>query len=99
MSVFEIGVLVYVLLVFISVFYNIKFHLGKESRDERGEKIRDRSYSFIYPLIIFGWLILTIIDNYMNLFSLESYKIAVFFLLTGPNIIVSIILFNLKRTA
>ena len=99
MSVFEIGILVYVLLVFISVFYNIKFHLGKESRDERGEKITNRSYSFIYLLIIFGWLILSFIDEYIYSFSLENYKIAIFFLLTGTNIIVSIILFNLKRTA
>src|SRR5699024_9949575 len=99
MSVFEIGILVYVLLVFISVFYNIKFHLGKKSRDERGEKIANRSYSFIYLLIIFAWLILSFIDEYIYSFSLDIYTISIFFLLISTNIIVSIIIFNLKRTA
>ncbi|MFD2627555.1 hypothetical protein [Oceanobacillus kapialis] len=94
-----IGILVYVLLFFASVFYNIKFHFVKESRDERGKKILHTSYAFSYLIIIFGWLIITLADEYIKPFSLESYKMAIFFLLTGTNIIISIILFNLKRTS
>lgn len=89
----------YILFFFASVFYNIKFHFSKESRDERGEKILHKSYAFSYLLIIFGWLIITLVDEYINPLSLQSYKMAIFFLLTGTNIIISIILFNQKKVS
>ncbi|MFD1032174.1 hypothetical protein [Metaplanococcus flavidus] len=93
----ETSILVYFLIFMASVFYSLKFQFGKESKDERGKGILNTSYAFAYPIIIFGWLFITLTDEYMNPFSLGDYKIAMLFLLSGTNIIHAIILFSLKK--
>lgn len=96
-ALMNISIVVYSLIFIASVFYSLKFQFGKESKDERGKGILNKSYAFAYPIIIFGWLIITLTDEYINPFSLEGYKIAILILLTGTNIIHAIILFSLKR--
>lgn len=93
----NVGIVVYFLIFMASMFYSLKFHFRKESRDERGKGILDTSYAFAYPIIILGWLIITLTDIYINPFSLEGYKIAIMILLTGTNIIHAIILFSLRK--
>ncbi|MDU1848425.1 MAG: hypothetical protein E6778_23200 [Niallia nealsonii] len=93
----NVSIVVYFLIFLASMFYSLKFQLGKESKDERGKGILNTSYAFAYPIIIFGWLIITLVDKYINSFSLEGYKIAMLILLTGTNIIHGIILFSLKK--
>lgn len=93
----NVSIVLYFLIFMISVFYSLKFQFGKESKDERGKGILNTSYAFAYPIIILGWLIITLTDEYINAFSLEGYKIAMLILLTGANIIHSIILFSLKK--
>lgn len=93
----NVGIVMYFLIFMVSMFYSLNFHFRKESRDERGKGILDTSYAFSYPIIILGWLIITLTDIYVYPFSLEGYKIAMMFLLTGTNIIHSIILFSLRK--
>lgn len=95
----DLSIVVYFLIFMASVLYSLKFQFGSESKDERGKGILNTSYSFAFPIIIFGWLIITITDQYINPFSLEGYKIAMFILLTGTNIIHALILFSLKKNA
>ncbi|MDI7744179.1 hypothetical protein QMK38_19390 [Lysinibacillus fusiformis] len=93
----NVSIVVYFLIFMASVLYSLKFHFGKESRDERGAGLLNKSYATAYPIIIFGWLIIAIVDEYINPFSLGGYKIAIMILLTGTNIIHAIILFSLKK--
>ncbi|WP_010652018.1 hypothetical protein [Oceanobacillus massiliensis] len=93
----NVSIVVYFLIFMASVSYSVKFHFGKESKDERGNGILHASYAFAYPIIIFGWLIITLTDEYINSFSLDGYKMAMMILLTGTNIIHAIILFSLKK--
>ncbi len=93
----NVSIVVYYLIFMASVFYSLKFQFGKESKDERGKGILNTSYAFTYPIIIFGWLIITLTDVYINPFSLDGYKIAMLILLTGTNIIHAIILSSLKK--
>src|SRR5690625_5913831 len=60
-----IGILVYILLFFASVFFSLKFQFGKEGKDERGKEILNISYGFAFPLVILGWFIISLINEYM----------------------------------
>lgn len=92
-----IGILVYILLFFASVFFGLKFQFGEESKDERGRKILNTSYGFAFPLVILGWFIIYLIDEFLAPFSLESYKMTIWFLVTGTYIVHAVTLFILKR--
>jgi|SRR5699024_2140686 len=94
-----IGIVVYILLFFASVFFSLKFQFGEESNDERGKKILNTSYGFAFPLVILGWFIIALVDDYIKPFSLESYQTAIWFLVTGTYIVHAVILFSLKRTS
>lgn len=94
-----VGIVVYILVFFASVFFSLKFQFGEESNDERGRKIQNTSYGIAFPLVILGWFIIYLIDSYVSPFSFESYKIAVWYLITGTYIIYTIILFSLKRSS
>lgn len=94
-----IGILVYILLFFASVFFSLKFQFGKEGKDERGKEILNISYGFAFPLVILGWFIISLINEYMVSLSLESYQTAIWFLITGTYIVHATILLYLKRTA
>src|SRR5690625_6837648 len=72
-----IGILVYILLFFASVFFSLKFQFGKEGKDERGKEILNISYGFAFPLVILGWFIISLINEYMVSLSLESYQTAI----------------------
>ena len=92
-----IGIIAYVFIFFVSVFFSIKFQFGEESKDERGKNILNTSYKIAFPLFILGWFIIYLIDEFITPFSLESYKMAIWFVLTGAYIIHAASLFNLKR--
>src|SRR5699024_11713449 len=94
-----IGILVYILLFFAFVFFSLKFQFGKEGKDERGKEILNISYGFAFPLVILGWFIISLINEYMVSLSLESYQTAIWFLITGTYIVHATILLYLKRTA
>lgn len=92
-----IGIIAYVFIFFVSVFFSIKFQFGEESKDERGKNILNKSYTIAFPIFILGWFIIYLIDEFITPFSLESYKMAIWFVLTGAYIIHAASLFNLKR--
>lgn len=96
-SLLSIGIIGYVLLFFASVFFSLKFQFGEESNDERGKKILNTSYGFAFPLVILGWFIIYLIDEFVSSFSLESYQTAIWILVTGTYIIHAVTLFSLKK--
>jgi len=93
----SIGAVVYVLLFFAAVFFSLKFQFGEESNDERGKKILNTSYGFAFPLVILGWFIIYLVDEFIAPFSLESYQSAIWFLVTGTYIVHAVTLLSLKR--
>ena len=94
-----IGIVLYIVVFFASVFYSLKFQFGEESNDERGKKILNASYSIAFPIFIGGWFIIYLIEEYVTPLSFESYKLAIWFLITGAYIVHAVSLFNLKRTS
>ena len=92
-----IAIIAYILVFFASVFFSLKFQFGEESKDERGKNILNKSYTIAFPIFILGWFIIYLIDEFITPFSLESYKFAIWFVLTGAYIIHAASLFNLKR--
>lgn len=96
-TLLSIGVTIYILLFFASVFFSLKFQFGKESNDERGKKILNTSYGFAFPLVTLGWFIIYLAGEYIAPFSLESYQTAIWFLVTGTYIVHAVTLFSLKR--
>lgn len=96
-ALLSIDAVVYVLFFFASVFFSLKFQFGEESNDERGKKILNTSYGFAFPLVILGWFIIYLIDEFVSPFSLESYQTAIWFLVTGTYIVHAVTLFSLKK--
>ncbi len=93
----SISIIIYILLFFASVFFGLKFQFGEESKDERGRQILNTSYGIAFPLVILGWFIIYLIDDFLIPFSLDSYKMTIWFLITGTYIVHAVTLFILKR--
>ena len=94
-----LGIILYVVLFFGSVFYSLKFQFGEESNDERGKKILNASYGIAFPIFILGWFFIYLIEEYVTPLSFESYKLAIWFLITGAYIVHAVSLYNFKRTS
>ena len=94
---FQIFRLLYVLIFFAAVYYSLRFEWGKEGKDERGKTIAGTSYSIVFPLFPLGWFILELINDYIQPLDYETYKLLIWFLLTGLYIIHAINLMVLKR--
>jgi|SRR5699024_3434707 len=95
----SIGKITYILLFFASVIFSLIFQFGKESNDERGKKILNKSYGFAFPLVILGWFIIYLIDDFITPLSLEGYQTAIWFVVTGTYIVHALTLFSLKRVS
>lgn len=89
--------LAYVLLFFYAMFIQFKFEWGEEGKDERGKNIANKSYSIVFPLIPFGWLLIELYNRYISSLDYETYKLAIWFLLTGLLILHAINLTILKK--
>lgn len=96
-SMIKIAIFGYILLFFISVIYSLKFQFSRENHNEQGEKILNISYRIAFPLVLLGWFVIDLIDSYILPFSLESYKTAIWLLVTGTFVVHAISLFILKN--
>lgn len=92
-----LGRAVYIIVFFVSVFFSLKFQFSEESNDERGKKILNKSYGIAFPIFILGWFIIYLIEGFITPLSFESYKTAIWFLITGAYIVHAVSLFNLRR--
>lgn len=57
--------------------------MGEESKDERGKGISNKSYGVVFPLLPFGWLLIELYDHYISHLSYDTYKLVIWFLITG----------------
>lgn len=89
--------LIYVIIFFAAMYYSLRFEWGKEGKDERGKIIAGTSYGIVFPLLPLGWLIITLINDYIQPLDYETYKLLIWFLLTGLYIIHAINILVLKR--
>lgn|SRR5690625_4419116 len=89
--------LIYVIIFFGAIYYSLRFEWGKEGNDERGKTIAGSSYSIVFPLLPLGWLIVELINDYIQPLDYETYKLLIWFLLTGLYIFHAINLMVLKR--
>jgi len=87
----------YVLLFFYAMFIQFKFEWGEEGKDERGKNIASKSYSIVFPLIPLGWLFIELYSDYISALDYETYKLAIWFLLTGLMILHAFNITVLKR--
>lgn len=93
------GILLYIVIFFASVWFSVKFQFGEESNDERGKEILNKSYGIAFPIFIIGWLIIYLLDEFVTPFSIENYKLAIWFVLTGAYIVHAGCLFRLRRVS
>ncbi|MCM3739844.1 hypothetical protein M3210_06125 [Oceanobacillus luteolus] len=89
--------LTYVVIFFIAIFYALKFEFGRESKDERGKSIMNRSYGIIFPLLPLGWFLIEMYDQYIQHLNYETYKLVIWFLISGLMILHATILTVLRR--
>lgn len=87
----------YILVFFTAVVFSVKFQFGEESNDERGKKILNTSYAIAFPLVILGWFIITLVDDFVRPFSFDEYKIVIWYLVTGTYIVHATALLILRR--
>lgn len=80
LAVIRVG---YVLVFFYAMFVQFKFEWGEEGKDERGKNIANKSYSIVFPLIPLGWLLIELYSSYISALDYDTYKLAIWFLLTG----------------
>lgn len=94
-----LGVLriLYVIIFSIAVFISLKFELGEESKDERGQGISNKSYGIVFPLMPLGWFLIELYDRFIHHLNYETYKLAIWFLITGLMILHASIISILKR--
>ena len=95
----SIGKIAYILLFFAAVIFSLTFQFGKESDEERGKTILNKSYGFAFPLVIFGWFIVSITDDFITPLSLRGFQTAIWFVVTGTYIVHAATLLGLKKTS
>lgn len=89
--------ILYVILFFIAVFISLKFELGEENKDERGQGISNKSYGIVFPLMPLGWFLIEMYDKFIHHLDYETYKLVIWFLISGLMILHAAILSVLKR--
>ncbi|MEH6944290.1 hypothetical protein [Bacillus sp. JJ722] len=89
--------IIYVLIFFIAVFISLKFEMGEENKDERGKSISNKSYGIVFPLMPFGWFLIELYDQFISHLDYDTYKLVIWFLISGLMILHGIIITVLKR--
>ncbi|MFD1067063.1 hypothetical protein [Oceanobacillus locisalsi] len=89
--------IVYVIIFFIAVFISLKFEMGEEHKDERGQSISNKSYGIVFPLIPLGFLLIELYDHFISHLDYGTYKTVIWFLITGLMILHASIITVLKR--
>jgi len=87
----------YYLIFLASIFIYLKFSWGKEGNDERGKVIMHTAYSIVFPLIPLVWLLIFLVDKYIEPLNYEEFKWAIWYLITGSFILLSAIIIIKKR--
>lgn len=87
----------YVIVFLTAVFLSLKFEFSKESKDERGKTILNMSYRYAFPLFLIGWLALELYNEYIGAIGYETYKLAIWLLLTTTIIIQAMIVTVARR--
>ncbi len=75
--------ILYVLIFFIAIFVVLKFEVGEESKDEREKSISNKSYGLVFPLLPLGWLGIELYDQFILQLNYDTYKLVIWFLITG----------------
>ncbi len=89
--------ILYVLVFFLAIFIVLKFEFGEKSKDERGKSISNKSYSLVFPLLPLGWLCIELFDQFIQHLQYETYKLVIWFLITGLMILHATNISILKR--
>lgn len=89
--------IVYVIIFFVAIFISLKFELGEEHKDERGQSISNKSYGIVFPLMPLGWFLIELYDSFISELDYDTYKTAIWFLITGLLILHGTIISVLKR--
>ena len=89
--------IIYVLIFFVAIFISLKFEMGEENKDERGKSISNKSYGIVFPLMPLGWLLIELYDQFIKNLDYDTYKLAIWFLITGLLILQAAIIMVLKR--
>lgn len=89
--------IIYVLIFFIAVFISLKFEMGEENKDERGKSISNKSYGVVFPLMPLGWFLIELYDQFISHLNYDTYKLVIWFLITGLMILHAVIITILKR--
>lgn len=89
--------ILYVIVFFTAIFISLKFQLGEESKDERGQSILNKSYGLVFPMLPLGWLLIELYEYFIGRLDYDTYKTAIWFLVTGLLILHATIITVLKR--
>ena len=89
--------IIYVLIFFDAIFISLKFEMGVENKDERGKSISNKSYGIVFPLMPLGWLFIELYDQFISHLDYGTYKLVIWFLITGLMILHAIMITILKR--
>lgn len=89
--------IIYVLIFFVGIFISLKFEMGEENKDERGKSISNKSYGIVFPLMPLGWLFIELYDQFIGYLDYGTYKLVIWFLITGLMILHAVIITILKR--
>ena len=80
-------IIAYVVVFFAAVFIYLKFEWSSEGKDERGKEISNKSYAIVFPLLPLGWFVIQLLNDYVYYFDYETYRVVIWFLVTGLMII------------
>ncbi len=92
--------LVYVFLgvLIVAVIFWSKFQFGNEGKDERGQKILNRSYTIIFPMFIIGWVIIRLIEDFVIPLDGDGWRMAMWYLISGIMILHSVLIYIFRRS-
>ncbi|AOM81723.1 hypothetical protein [Salisediminibacterium beveridgei] len=91
--------LFYVFLVFlvIALVFWSRFQFGEEGKDERGQKILNRSYTIVFPMFIAGWVLIRLVEDFITPLDGDGWRMAVWYLISGIMILHAILIYYFRR--
>lgn len=90
-------IILYVLIFFIAIYIVLRFEMGEENKDERGKSISNKSYGLVFPILPLGWFLIELYDQFIHHLNYDTYKLVIWFLLTGLMVLHAINISILRR--
>lgn len=88
---------IYLPVFIVALIFWSRFQFGEEGKDERGQKILNRSYRIVFPMFLVGFVVVRLIEDLVMPLDGSDWRAAMWYLITGIMILHSVLIYTFRR--